>query len=187
VKRPRQKWEKQTLKLQGRHFWTAQPGCKVFVADRGAVRFDFPQDWMVVPDSDSIKLHDKPPPDDDCVLAVSYMRLPPIDWSGLPLSSLVEQTSKGDSRPIYEWGEIIESRRADLEIAWREMRFIDPVEKREAFSRFCLARRGRVQAIISFDFWETDYKRCEGVWEIVLKSLELDEQIADPTVGRVVH
>jgi len=180
-------WKRERKKLRERHYWTAQPDCKVFVADRGAVRFDFPQDWVILPDSDSIKLHDKPPPDDDCVLAVSYMRLPPIDWSGLPLATLVEQASRGDSRPIYEWGEISELRRGDLEIAWRDKRFIDPVGKREARSRFCLGRRGRIQALITFDFWETDAERCQRAWEIVLKSLELDEFIQDPTVGRVVQ
>jgi hypothetical protein len=181
------RWKRETKKLRDRHFWTAQPGCNVFVADRGAVRFDFPHEWVVVPDSDSIKVYDKKPPKDDCVLAVSYLRIPPIDWSGLPLASLVEKASRGDSRPIFAWGEIVEVRRGDLEIAWREMRFIDPTEKREALSHFCLARRARVQALITFDFWEADAKRCQGVWETVLKSLELDEQIADPTVGRVVH
>jgi hypothetical protein len=61
-------------------------GCNVFVADRGAVKFDFPREWVIAPGDDSINLHDKAPPDDDCVLAVSYLRLPPIDWSGLPLA-----------------------------------------------------------------------------------------------------
>jgi hypothetical protein len=182
----RRHWQQETMKLRDRHYWTAQPGCKVFVADRGAVRFDFPQEWVIVPGSDSINLHDKAPPDDDCVLAVSYLRLPPIDWSGLPLATLVEQTTKDDHRPIYEQGEIVELRRGDLEIAWRDMRFIDPGEKREALSRFCLARQRRVQALITFDFWETDAKRCQAVWDIVLKTLELDEYIQDPTVGRVV-
>jgi hypothetical protein len=180
-------WHKETLKLKDRHFWTAQPGCNVFVADRGAVRFDFPHDWVVIPDSDSIKLHDRQPPDDDCALAISHMRLPPIDWSALPLAPLLDQVTRKDARPVFEWGEIIEFRRGDLEVAWREMRFIDPAEKQEAVSLFCFGRKGRVQALITFDFWETDRKRCDAVWEIVLKTLELDEPIADPTVGRVVH
>src|SRR5262249_40659762 len=145
------RWKRETRKLRDRHFWTAQPGCKVFVADRGAVRFDFPQEWIVIPDRDSVKLYDKEPPHDDCCLAVSYLRIPLVDWSGLPLASLVEQSSKGDSRPIFEWGQIQELRRGDLEIAWREMRFIDPGEKRDAVSLFCLARRAGVQALITFD------------------------------------
>src|SRR5215210_1801244 len=76
------KWQKRTLKLRDDHTWSGRPGCRVFVADRGAVRFDFPQDWIVIPQADSIRFHDKQPPDDDCVLGVSYLRLPPIDWSG---------------------------------------------------------------------------------------------------------
>jgi len=182
----RRHWRQETKKLRDRHYWTAQAGCKVFVADWGAVRFDCPQEWVIVPGSDSINLHDKAPPDDDCVLAVSYLRLPPIDWSGLPLASLVEQTTKDDTRPVYQRGEIIELRRGDLEIAWREMRFIDPTEHREAVSRFCLARQRRVQALITFDFWESDAQRRQTVWDIVLKTLELDDYIQDPTVGRVV-
>lgn len=181
------RWQKETLKLRDRHYWTAQPDCQVFVADRGAIRLDFPQGWVVVPEADSINMHDKQPPDDDCVLAVSYLRLPPIDWSGLAPATLVDQTSRGDSRPVYEWGEIVEERRGDLEIAWREMWFIDPSEKREALSLFCLARRRQVQALITFDFWENDRQRCETVWKTVLKSLQLDEFIQDPTVGRVVQ
>jgi hypothetical protein len=181
------KWKRETRKLRDRHYWTAQPGCNVFVADRGAVRFDFPHGWVIKPDSDSIKLYDKEPPDDDCCLAVSYLRIPPIDWSGLPLTSLVEQVTKNDSRPVYEWGEMNELRRGDLEIAWQEMRFIDPGEKREACSRCCLARKGTVQALITFDFWQSDAGRCQGVWETVLKTLELDEHIQDPTVGRVIQ
>jgi hypothetical protein len=181
------RWRKETRKLRDHHYWSAQPDCNVFVADRGAVRFDYPRDWVIVPDPDSIKIHDKQPPDDDCVLAVSYLRLPPVDWSGLPLSLLVEKSSEGDSRPIYERGAIHELRRGDLEIAWREMRFVDPGEKREARSLFCLGRRGQIQALITFDFWETDSERCRKVWETVLKSLELGEYIQDPTVGRIVQ
>jgi len=181
------RWKKQTLKMRDNHTWYSEPGCKVFVADRGAVRFDFPEDWVVVPVSDCIKFHDRQPPEDDCCLGVSYLRLPPIDWSGLRLATLLEQACKGDKRPIHDWGEIVELERGDLEIAWREMRFIDPEEKRPARSRMCLARQGQIQVLITFDFWETDIERCNRVWEIVLKTLELDEVIEDPTKGRTVH
>ena len=179
-------WHKNTLELAKNHAWRSRPGCRIFVADQGAVRFDFPQDWVVIPGSDSIKLHDKEPPDDDCVLAVSYLRLPPIDWSGIRVSSLVEVANRGDTRPIYDWGSIVETRRGDLEIAWREMRFVDPVEQREAYSRVCIARQGPIQALITFEFWESDAERGNAVWDTVLESLELDEHIADPTRGPMV-
>jgi hypothetical protein len=181
------KWKKQTLKMRDDHTWYSEPGCKVFVADRGAVRFDFPEEWVVVPGTDCIQFHDKAPPDDDCCLGFSYQRLPPIDWSGLRLAALLEQACKGDTRPITEWGEMSEQQRGNLEIAWLEMRFVDPGEQREARSRMCLARQGQIQALLTFDFWETDLERCHRAWEIVLKTLELDEVIEDPTKGRIVH
>ena len=53
-------WEKKTLRLKDGHGWSARPGCNVLVADRGAVRFDYPEGWVVVPDErGSLKLHDK--------------------------------------------------------------------------------------------------------------------------------
>jgi hypothetical protein len=180
---PRAEEHRDELTLRGDHTWRAAPGCRIFVADRGAVRFDFPQDWVVIPDSDSIKLYDKAPPNDDCVLAVSYMRLPPMDWEGLPLASLVEAANKGDKRPIYEYGRIREQRKGALAIAWREMCFVDPAGKRDARSRFCLAREGQIQAMITFEFWADNAKKCSQVWDKVLETLRLGEKIEDPTRG----
>jgi hypothetical protein len=180
------KGRKETLRLRADHTWKAQPGCKIFVLARGAVRFDYPEDWVVVPASDSIEIYDKEPPADDCRLAVSFLEIPTIDWSGLPLRYLVEQSNQRDHRPINHRSEILESRRGEMELAWREQRFVDPNEQREACSLFCLGRKGHVQALLTFDFWATDAERCLKVWSVVLKSLELDEPIADPTRGRIV-
>ena len=181
-------WEKETLKLKKHHGWKAPPGYRIFVADRGAIRFNFPQDWVVEPGSDSINLHDKKPPDDDCRLAVSLMRLPPIDWSGLRLSTLVQQILDGDERDVQQTGEIVEERRGDLEIAWAEVRFADPnSDNREAFSRICLGREANIQCLITFDFWVDDAPNLRPVWDEVMRSLELNRYISDPTVGDVVH
>lgn len=177
------RYRKKTLRLQEQHTWTARPGYNVLVLDRGAVRLNFPRDWVVIPDPDSMKVYDRRPPDDDCRLAVSYMRLPPADWSGLPLAELVEVANQGDERPIYLRGQIIAARRGDLELAWREMHFVDPQEQREARSRFCLARSGLIQAMITFDFWEADAERCRPVWDTVLETLALNGYIADPSKG----
>ena len=174
-------WEE--LSLDPRHGWRARPGCKIFVADRGAVRFDYPQSWVVAADDDSIKLYDRAPPDDDCRLAVSYLRLAPIDWGGLKPATLVEAGIRGDERPIDMWGPIHEGERGDLELAWRESGFIDPVEDREAKTRMCIARRSNIQCLITFDFWVADRPRCAQVWETVLDTLRLAEYIDDPTRG----
>src|SRR6185436_12830067 len=93
-----QDWTSGSMPLPAGHGWKARPGSRIFVADRGAVRFEFPEGWLVRPDSDSIKFYDKTPPDDDCVLAFSYLRLPPADWSSLSLSVLVEQACGSEKR-----------------------------------------------------------------------------------------
>src|SRR5262249_24331626 len=150
------------------HGWTARPGCNVFMADRGAVRFDFPKDWVVIPGGSSIKFHDRQPPADDCTLQVSVLYLPDIDWSGLPLSFLVRQLVANDSRDIFCRGEIVEVRRPRLELAWTEVGFIDPNERQEARSRTCLARWSNIQPLITFDFWAEHAPRVDPVWEDVL-------------------
>ncbi len=187
MKKPRRlKYHKQTLRMQEGHGWTSRPGCKIFVADRGAVRFDYPASWVVLPDSDSIKFRDRKPPKDDCVIAFSYLCIPPIDWSGLPLAQLVEELCRGGERPIDRWDEMVTARRFDLEYAWRQGHFIDPGEKRPALTRIGLARRQTVQALLTMEMWEVDLQRFSGVWDLVLETLELDEPIADPTRGPTI-
>jgi hypothetical protein len=179
-------WEKEELKLRSGHGWRARPGHKIFVIDRGAVRFDYPQEWVVIPDEKSVTLHDREPPNDEVRLQVSYLRLPSIDWSGLSLASLVEAGMEGDERSIRTRGPIKEMRRDDLELAWREIGFVDSTENRDARSRLCIARRSNLQCLITFDFWATDLPRCDDVWNTILATLEMGEYVADPQRGRIV-
>ena len=177
-----QQWSKEVRRLKKNHGWKAKPGYKIFVADRGAVRFDFPGTWIMVPGTDSVKFHDRPPPRDDCLLQVSVMHLNPrIDWSGLPLPQLLEQVIRDDSRGAMSRGEIIHVQRPDLELAWTESRFIDPAERREACSRACLARGSNVQPLITMDFWPEHADRFGPVWDEVLRSLQLGQYVKDPT------
>ena len=123
------RWEKRTYKLEANHKWKAKPGCQIFVADWGAVRFDFPQGWVSVPqEGGSIQLCDAVPPDNDCALEVSVMHLAPIDWTGLTMSYLVGEMKGGPEErgPVTWAGEIVEEKRGDLEIAWQSTRWIDP-------------------------------------------------------------
>ena len=183
-----QKWEKQTFKIpDGVDLKAiAKPGYNVFIADRGAVAFSYPQDWVVLPGKDSIRLHDRKPPDDDCVLAVSVMRLPPVKggWGGLPLERLVREIMKNDSRGASPIGEVRNETRPDLELSWAELAFIDPTEVRSARSRCCLARANNVQPLITFDFWESDLERAGPVWDEVLRSLKVGLELAPPAGGR---
>jgi hypothetical protein len=178
------KWDKRTLKLPEKHGWHAKPGYKIFVADRGAVRFDFPEDWVVIPGEDSIKFHDKQPPDDDCTLAMSVMRLPPADWSAIKLSFLVGKLVEQDTRNATLRGEIIEVQRTDLDLAWAEVEFIDPNENRPARSRTCLARASNIQPLITFDFWVDHAPKLGKIWDEILRSLRVAEPILDPTLGQ---
>ena len=181
MKRPK------TFKLQQRHRWKSKPSHSICVLDRGAVRFDFPESWIVKHHPDSIKIHDGEPPDDNCVLAVSYLRLPPIDWSGLPLRELVTVAASGGDREILERKDIVEEPRADLELAWIEIRYIDSQEKRPAVSRIAIGRGSGIQCLVTFDFWADQAARFEAVWKEALRSLVLGWYVEDPTRGPVTQ
>ena len=172
-----------TFRLKDRHRWKSKPGYCICVLDRGAVRFDFPVGWIVKHTPDSVRIHDREPPDDNCVLAVSHLRLPPIDWSGLPLRELVAAAVSNEDREILERKDIIERRRGDLELAWVETRYIEARERREALSRVCIGRGSGVQCLITFDLWADDAAGLEPVWNEVLGSLVLGWYVEDPTIG----
>jgi hypothetical protein len=180
-------WSKESSKLKKGHSWKATPGFRIFVADRGAVRFNIPEGWIIEPDSDSIKFYDGKPPDDNCRLACSYLRLPPIDWSGLHLSELIKVATQGDPRQATLVGEIFENQRPDLELAWADFEFLDPQEQRKAFTRICIARGSGIQALITLDYWPEDGARLAPMWQELLSSLQLGRYVADPTVGDVVN
>lgn len=176
------KWNKRTLKLPKNHGWQAKPGYKVFVADRGAVRFDIPSDWVMLPDVVSVKFHDKEPPDDNVRLEMSFLRLPPgVDFSGLPVTEMLKVALKDDSRDLIATGEIALVQREDLEYAWTEIWFNDPTERRAAGTRACLARGSNVQPFITMDFWLDEADRYLPVWDEVLRTLQLGQHIKDPT------
>lgn len=180
-------WIKEELKLKKNHSWKAPSGYRIFVADRGAVRFHIPQRWIIEPDSDSTKFYDKQPPDDNCRLACSYIRLPPIDWSGLALSELIRVATEGDERELTIRGELTHQKREELEIAWADFSFIDPVEKRQAYTRVCIGRGSNIQTLITLDYWAEDGARLAPVWREVVRSLQLGRYISDPTVGDIVN
>jgi hypothetical protein len=181
------KYDHKTLKLKDNHTWKAPPGHFIVVLDKGAVRLNMPVSWAVVPEPDSVKVYDRQPPDDDCCLAVSYLRLPPIDWSGLPLTDLITNALQSDERDTRPTGSPITEPRSDIELTWAEYGFIDPIEKRPALSRLAIARGHDLQALLTFDFWVDDTARLESVWREVMRSVELGRYVSDPTRGDVLH
>ena len=174
----KKRWLKETYKLPNNHGWTARPGYDIFVADRGAVRFNIPETWVIEPDErGSIEFRDRKPPDDDCLLEMSFIRVHPgIDLTGVPLSKLLVDLLKDDPRGRRWSGEVFEVRRPRLEVAWTQGHSEDATQGgRPARSRWLLARSANIVPFITMDYWVDDAPRFEPVWDEVLASLRVAE------------
>jgi hypothetical protein len=177
------KWIKETLELSPNHHWQSNPGYNVFVAGRGAVRFDVPQNWFFEPDEKSFRFLDAAPPNDNCRLEVSFNLLPPSDWSLFPLKRTLKKIAQDDERDLIEVGEVITVERQTARIVWIEIKFMDEQEHREAFSRICIGLGSNVQCLITFDFWADEAEKLIPVWDEVMRSLTLGLFITDPRTG----
>ena len=183
------KWRGRQFNLSDQHRWKAKPGNKIFVANRGAVHFEYPRNWIIVPEGESICIYDGKEPDDNIRIQVSVTQIGPngltIDWDKLP--SLEYQMEHNvlttDNRQRTRKGPMLKVRRRDLEYAWLEIDFIDPTEKRKAHSRACLARGANVQTFITMEFWPEDHGIANDVWNNVLESLKLGVYVENPFRG----
>ncbi len=180
------KWDKKILDLKEGHVWKSRPGYRIFVAGRGAVRIDVPDDWVLRPDKDSSRFHDADPPDDDCVMIVSYNRL----WEtldGAPIARFLKGLVDGDTRGRHSFeGKIKTINRLGMRLVWSEHGFIDPAENREAISRMLIGVAGYVQCLVTMDYWPEDAVRVTPVWDEMLRSLRLGVHIPDPTTGATI-
>ncbi|PJF26695.1 MAG: hypothetical protein CUN53_06860 [Phototrophicales bacterium] len=191
---PPRTWKKQTLRMKDNHTWKAPDGYNIIVVDRGALRFNVPKTWHVEMENNQLRVYDAKPPDDEAGLIVTVMHLPPgVDWTGLPLNMLLEQSTEEKERvdpegnEIVSRSEIVPVPREDIELVWNEVKFIDAKEKRPAFSRHILARGFDVAALITFSYWEGDEANYTASWEELLRSIELGRYVDDPTRGDVLH
>ena len=197
-----EKWDRQIFRLPENHGWTAKTGNKVVIADRGALRFEIPNDWVVEPGKNSIKLIDGEPPNDDMSLEVSIIyagvRGYRVDWSGLPLSQVIKDVTsdraagqasrrKGKKRKKDEYrvGAPMAIKLGELEMAWVQTEFIDEIEKRPAFSRMAVTRHAEqsIHALLTLSFWPEDAQRANAVWNDVLGSLKMGEHFDSPFRG----
>lgn len=179
-------WIKQTLDLKPDHKWQSKPGYKIFVAGRGAVRFDVPADWVFEPAEKSFRFLDGAPPNDDCRLEVSFNLLPDRDWSDFPLAGTLRSIVKKETRNVIETGEIMTVQRQTARIVWTEIKFIDSQADRPAYSRTCIGIGSNVQCLITFDYWVDDAERVTPVWDQVLSTLTLGLFISDPRTGNAL-
>lgn len=196
-------WRKQVFNLPENHGWTAKPGNKVFVADRGALRFEIPQDWLVEPSRKSVKFRDAPEPNDTMGLEVSVFYAGAgmnIDWSSLPLHQLIKDVTTEDftgrpgragrrrkrkGRDETKVGPPVTIKLGNLELAWVESEFIDPGEKRPAFSRTAITRDpiASIHALLTFSYWPEDADRAKAVWNDVMGTLKMGERFESPFRG----
>ena len=178
-------WTREDYQLPEHHGWTAKPGHRILVLDRGAVLLEFPAHWTMEPGPPpQINLRDGPTAEgSNCLLAVSCLRLPPVAFGAVPLSRLLLEAVEGDERDHIATGPVHEGTREGLTLAWAELRVVDPGERRECRSRMCLARGNGAQCLITFDFWPEDVERFGPVWDAVLESLKLGVRVEAPTKG----
>jgi hypothetical protein len=177
-----------TLKMKDNHTWDAPKGYKIVVADKGAVSFNIPRTWVIAKLEPNLELNDRKPPNDDARLSMSFWRTTPgINWSAMPLEPLLLKSMEGSDFEILETGPIVTVPRDDLELAWMERKFMDPKEKREAYTRIALGRGFDVHVLITCDFWISDARRIRPVWDEALRSLQLGRVIDDPTKGVTLH
>ena len=162
--------------LPADHGWKARPGYNVFVADRGAVRFDYPRDWVVEPgENGAIRFLNKPEPDDDCTLQVSVLRAPLPMGEGPPPVELLRQTAGSDPREVSR-SQPRRGRNEATEYAWARTRFVDETTDRDAFSYSCIARGGApfaVHVLLTMSLWVEDASWVRPIWDEVLRSLRV--------------
>jgi hypothetical protein len=189
MKKPKHKpqYIKQTFKLRDDHTWKAPPGHVIVMLERGVVSFNMPQSWKVT-DHEPFTVRDAQPPDDKAGMQISYWKFKPgIDWTGLPLAPLLKESTRTKKGEVLSTSDIFTHPRTDIEIVWLEQRFIDPAEKREAFSRIGMARGFNVHVLMTFSYWVEDEKDMIPFWDEVLHSLQLGRVIQDPLKGETLH
>jgi hypothetical protein len=172
-----------TLSLHPDHGWRVRPGCKIFVANRGAVRFDVPQDWPISHRERSVAFHDRTPPNDECRLELSLFQLPPLDWSRIPLQRVLDVVARDQDFAAHRLAPPADTPLAPENLALCETRYLEPKTGKPARWRMCVARETRVHCLLTFSFWEADFERCDAVWRTVIQTLVLGAYIADPRQG----
>jgi hypothetical protein len=171
------------LQLQSGHAWKAAPGCRILLIDSGAVRFDYPCDWVVRSTPKYVFVIDRYPPDDHCLLAVSWRRIP-IRALALSAAGLLDRLAPLETRPLDERGETVRVLRPPLDLAWTETRFVEPLYGDEVCTRMCVARADCTQAVLLLDYRPGCESAVDAVWKTLLDSLVVGEYIEDPATGR---
>ena len=181
-------WKRSTFDLPDDHGWTARPGNSIFVANRGAVLFEYPSDWVLKPDGNSICLYDREAPDDNMRLQVSVIRLGPG-----PIERRLEHhaaarqpdggrragpTTRGSAPPERAAGRCL-PRQSGVTCGWRWTSWTRTRSARRIPGPASPAR-GNVQAFITMEYWPEDRRVCRPrSWSNMLESLKLADYLYD--------
>ena len=189
-------WRKGYLPLPPNHGWrTTNPNHSLFVADRGAVQFEFPREWIIIPSSKgTIMIQDKPYPEENLRFDVGVGQLfredgvplrrigVSVDW-GLPIDEAFMSIATKSDDEFLEAGKLRLASGPTFEAAWRQVSFIDKEENRKLISRTCIARATSTCGVITLDFWPEYASKANRVWRLMLATLKIGEYIEDPTLS----
>lgn len=169
-------FRQERLELKENHGWTSEPDCQVFLADRGAVRFDFPKGWVIEPgDGGTIKIQNRESHGADCCLKMNlfYLR-EDLDWSGISVSRVLDEVlKKRNPGEILETAPTQRTNRDGLEMAWSGTRYRDRDRTREYWFRALVGRKWNIQPIFTYSYLEPPTPTIRGMWDILLKTLIL--------------
>jgi hypothetical protein len=170
------------IQLEPGHSWKAAPGCRILIVDGGAVRFDYPAEWVVRPTPKYVFVIDRYPPDDRCLLAVSWRRIP-IRALGVSTAVLLDRLAPPETRPADCRGQTLRLYRPPLEVAWTETRFVEPIYGSDVCTRICVARADCTQAIFLLDYRPGTEAMVDVVWKTLLDTLVIGDYIDDIGTG----
>lgn len=167
-------WDLRNL-LRRRAWWT-RDGCKTIAAHRAIVQFDYPRTWSAEQLSDGFAVFDRKPPAHQSRIDVSYFAVPFVGVNEPPVADFVDRVT---SRPRANatCGPLREEIRRGIELAWRDICFRADWTARHASLRACLARRGGVHCLITYEYWGDDDEHRDEVWETALATLVLDSTV----------
>ena len=190
--------ERMEFDLPENHGWVAKPGNRIFVANKGAMRFEVPQDWtMNMPKgSRAFVFYDRETEaaaDIRLDARVIYLaqQAPNVDWSQLqpwnepPITEWLKKNIASDRRNPIKVSPPLTLEMNGIKVAWAETDFVDPLEQRLAHTRLCYALKApaALMGLIAMDYWHDVADRARSAWNDVLGTLKLGEYVESPFRG----
>lgn len=164
----------EVVSLPEDHGWSVREGFKAVVADRGAVRFDIPSDWhSEFGTTCDLLLTDRPPPEDECRVEFSLLRVPVVAGVEFPLLDFFDEATGAADPEVHTVGEPTLVRREGLELVWRESLYIEEESGREAVRRSLLAAGSGLFALFTMAQYADVRERTEPAWRELCDSIEL--------------